>query len=138
MFKINTRPASTSILHFPFKVTCCFKIVIQVLLPLLYLLVLVTVSLNSSNSLISSASLIPWISLMPPSQWHSFRKCLRVSSAPDSHSDEQWAVHYTSLEPLTPWNFCQSPRFWQCFEICGKYRIVYRIRSKNLLHKNIF
>ena len=39
---------------------------------------------NNSNSSTSSASLIPWISLMPPRPRHSFRKCLSVSSAPDS------------------------------------------------------
>ena len=36
---------------------------------------------NSSNSSTSSASLIPWISLMHPSPHHSFKKCLSVSLA---------------------------------------------------------
>ena len=53
-------------------------------------------SQKSSNSLTSSSSLSSWIiSLIPPSPRHSFRKCLSVSSAPDSH---------TGQFTIPPWN----------------------------------
>ena len=47
-------------------------------------------SLNSINSSTSSASLILWISLMPPRPRQSFRKCLSVSSVWLTHL----AVHH--------------------------------------------
>ena len=61
------------------------------ILQVLLLLVLVTEHSNSSNSSTSSASLIPWISLMPPSPRHF----LSVSLEPDSHNGQ-------STTP--PWN----------------------------------
>ena len=53
-------------------------------------------SQNSSSSSISSTSLTSWISLIPPSPWYFFRKCLRVSSAPDSHT----LVQVTNCYPI--------------------------------------